>query len=201
MNATKQLGQLFRHYGTDKAVSGYHEVYGPLLGPVRDTATAVCEVGIGTLNPDAPWSMAGHVPPRYRPGGSLRAWRDFFPNATIWGVDVMPDTMFSEDRIITVLADSTNWVKLQSAFPSGLLFDLIVDDGDHSLGSQILTLTALWSRVKLGGLYVVEDRKQPEHWLHQFNACINQHQEQVVGSMIVYRKPVAKLKRRRGSSG
>ena len=36
-------------------------------------------------------------------------------------------------------------------------FDVIVDDGDHSWGSQQRTLLALWPRLRVGGLYFIED--------------------------------------------
>lgn len=36
----------------------------------------------------------------YRPGASLRVWRDFFPNAVIYGWDIDPSAMvYDEERI------------------------------------------------------------------------------------------------------
>lgn len=191
---TAELADLFNFYGTDKARGMCHEVYGPLLGGRREQVTAVLEVGIGTLDPQMAWSMVGHVPKHYRPGGSLRAWRDYFPHAQVWGIDVAPDTMIhDEPRIHTALVSSLDWVALRDVLPPEASFDLIVDDGDHSLGAQLLTLTNLWARVKPGGFYVVEDRKQPSRWLDQFNSAIDQKKpHQVFGSIIVYRKPEAR---------
>jgi hypothetical protein len=33
------------------------------------------------------------------PGASLRAWRDYFPNAEIYGADIDREILFEEERI------------------------------------------------------------------------------------------------------
>jgi hypothetical protein len=38
--------------------------------------------------------MVGYAGEGYKPGGTLRSWREFFPNATIYGIDVQPETQF-----------------------------------------------------------------------------------------------------------
>jgi hypothetical protein len=75
--------------------------------------------------------MLGYALPGYRPGGSLRAWRDYFPRAQVLGMDVQPDTQFTEDRIRTCLCDSTNAEQVSEFFRAHdhLAFDLIIDDG------------------------------------------------------------------------
>lgn len=151
------LKELFDKYGTDKARNGYHDVYESLLAPRREDITRVLEVGIGTLDPAAPSSMVGYAAEHYTPGGSLRAWADYFPNAVIWGLDTQPDTLLEESAfIMTCLADSTKKDQVDRVL-GDLIFDLIIDDGDHSVGSQVATLRNLWDRVATGGLYVIED--------------------------------------------
>ena len=39
----------------------------------------------------------------------------------------------------------------------GLKFDIIVDDGGHTMLQQQNTLAALWDRLQPGGLFIVED--------------------------------------------
>jgi hypothetical protein len=129
------LGSLFRKYGTDKDVNGYTPFYEALFETKRGEIKAVLEIGIGTMDPDAPYSMVGYAQPGYRPGGSLRAWRDWFPNAEIMGLVRQPDCLFSEDRITTALGDSTYRFDLP-----GYEFDIIIDDGNHSLDAQLKTL-------------------------------------------------------------
>ena len=147
------LQALFVKYGTDKAVNGYAPTYTKVLAAHRKTITRVLEIGIGTMIPGVHSSMADYARDGYRPGGSLRAWRDYFANATITGLDIQPDTQFTEERINTVLGDSTDPVVAQQ-FPDEH-FDLIIDDGDHA--RQFHTMTVMWPKLKVGGTYVIED--------------------------------------------
>lgn len=147
------LAKLFESYGTDKARNGYHKIYEPLLVSQRLSITRVLEIGIGTLNPAAHSSMVNYAAPHYKPGGSLRAWRDYFPNAEIVGLDVEPDTQFTEDRITTWLGDSTDPAVAQHI--ANVSFDLIIDDGDHA--RQFETMLAMWPKLKIGGIYAIED--------------------------------------------
>lgn len=151
------LQQLFNMYGTDKERHGYHLVYEPLLRDQRYAVQQVLEVGIGTLIPNVPSSMVGYAEPWYAPGGSLQAWRDYFANATVWGLDVQTDIPELGDRIKTRVADSTDAAAVNAVLPSHLTFDLIVDDGLHTFEAQVATLRNLWPRVNPGGFYVIED--------------------------------------------
>jgi hypothetical protein len=92
----------------------------------------------------------------YRPGNSLRAWKEFFPNAEIYGCDIDPSTMIlGEDRITTFVLDQTTF-KLEDLekFP---LFDIIIDDGLHRDDVNLRTFIILQNKLKSNGLYVVED--------------------------------------------
>lgn len=151
------LKTLFDLHLTDKGIHGYQTLYERLL-PDPNVVTSVLEVGIGTLDPDAVSTTVGSFPETYCPGASLRAWRDYFPNAVVWGLDPAPDCMFDdEDRIVTKLCDSTDDAQVFQAVPSSYDFDLIVDDGDHQRESQMMTLANLWPYVRPGGWYVIED--------------------------------------------
>lgn len=151
------LKELFYGHQTDKGIHGYHELYEG-LGLNRHDVSAVLEVGIGTLDPEAVSTTAGWFPDTYRPGASLRAWADHFPNAIVWGLDPAPDCMFHDhERILTRLCDSTSSEQIAKSIPASRRFDLIVDDGDHTFASQTATLANLWPYVKPGGWYVIED--------------------------------------------
>jgi hypothetical protein len=115
-------------------------LYGVLLEPFREQIRCVVEIGIGTVIPDAASTMFGIVNHNYRPGGSLRAWRDFLPNAAVHGLDIAADTQFAgEGRITTHVCDSTDTEQsaamLRSIAP--LVPDLIIDDGSHVEAAQI----------------------------------------------------------------
>jgi hypothetical protein len=99
--------------------------------------------------------MVGYAAPHYKPGGSLRAWRDYLPNALIMGLDTQPDTQFADEpNITTLLGDSTDNAAMDWHF-NNETFDLIIDDGDHE--RQFQTLIALWPKLRRGGIYVIED--------------------------------------------
>eukprot|EP00927_Polykrikos_kofoidii_P040709 TRINITY_DN34751_c0_g1_i2.p1 TRINITY_DN34751_c0_g1~~TRINITY_DN34751_c0_g1_i2.p1 ORF type:complete len:163 (-),score=16.10 TRINITY_DN34751_c0_g1_i2:66-554(-) len=93
----KSLAALMREYGTDKMLHNYGKVYDFILAPLRCQVRAVLEIGIGTLRPDVPSTMAPTAQAwdpslrPYSPGGSLRMWRDYFPLARVIGVDIDPE--------------------------------------------------------------------------------------------------------------
>jgi len=151
-----QLGDLFNKYGSDKDRNGYTPYYDAIFKHMRNTPVTMLEIGIGTMIPDVHSSMVGYSLPGYAPGGSLRAWRDYFVNGQIMGSDVQPDTQFTEDRITTVLANSTVLAEVDTAL-GDKVFDIILDDGSHYDEDQIATLKNLWHRVKAGGFYIIED--------------------------------------------
>lgn len=149
------LKELFDTYQTDKGIHGYQRLYEKLL-PNPDSVDAILEVGIGTLDPAAISTTAGWFPETYLPGASLRAWRDYCPNAVVYGLDPAPDCMIvGEERIETRMCDSTDRAQIDLCVDREL--DLIVDDGDHWHESQMTTLANLWPHLKVGGHYVIED--------------------------------------------
>ena len=77
-------------YGTDKCPKLNH-VYTPfyykLFNKKRKAIKKVFEMGIGG-------SRVMKYIPQYQTGASLRMWRDFFPNAHIYGADYDPELLF-----------------------------------------------------------------------------------------------------------
>lgn len=154
------LGQLFRYYGSDKDINGYTSVYHVLFNHMKEEPVNMLEIGIGTVIPFAHSSMVGYARPGYLPGGSLRAWRDYFKHGQIYGVDVQPDTQFTnEERITTHLCDSTQENAVQALMKSlgNMQFDIIIDDGSHIDTDQIKTLSHLYPYLKENGIYIIED--------------------------------------------
>ncbi len=153
------LSSLFASHGSDKDRNGYSSLYNALFLPLKDAPVTLLEVGIGTMIPGAPSSMKGYMSDDYRPGASLRAWKDFFPKGQIHGMDVAPDCMLSEQRIATHLCDSTcpaSVLAWTQEHPD-LTFDVIVDDGSHWDLHQLATLQHLFPLLKPGGYYIIED--------------------------------------------
>ena len=159
MTDATDLATMFAMHGSDKDTNGYTSLYHALFTPLKHSPIKLLEIGVGTMIPGAPSSMKGYMSDSYQPGASLRAWRDFFPNGEIHGMDIQPDCMLNEHRITTHLCNSTNaqnckaWI---DAHPT-LTFDIIIDDGSHWDLHQLDTLKNLFPLVKPGGFYVIED--------------------------------------------
>lgn len=144
------LTQLAHQYGTDKA-GHYTPLYNALLWYKRDYVRRVLEIGIGTVQ-----SMQ-HVP-NYQPGASLRMWRDYFPSATVYGVDKDVTAMvYDEQRIYSIHADQTLLVHMEPVIREFAPFDLIVDDGSHVPQHQTDTFKLLYRYLTQDGLYIIED--------------------------------------------
>lgn len=152
------LSELFNYYGSDKDKNGYTSLYHTLFNNLKNQKLEILEIGIGTLIPNVKSSMIGYSLPNYKPGGSLRAWRDYFTNSNITGFDVQTDTQFEEDRIKTFLCDSTD---SKSVFENMNIiqkqFDIIIDDGSHAYIDQINTLKNIYPYLKDSGIYIIED--------------------------------------------
>jgi 8-demethyl-8-alpha-L-rhamnosyltetracenomycin-C 2'-O-methyltransferase len=152
------LFELVEKYGTDKTLSNYTPTYSKLFEPIQDKVTSILEIGLGTLNPEIPSSFAGNIQhfDFYKPGGSLRVWRDYFPKAQVYGIDIAKDCMFSEERIKTFLFDSSE-KEYCDYYLDNLEFDIIIDDGNHDPKYQVKTLRNLFPKLKEGGIYIIED--------------------------------------------
>lgn len=160
-----RLSTLAKRFGSDKAGQddarfawkphNYDRIYELLFQRVRLRVTKVLEIGIGSNDTTLPSSMGVLG----SPGASLRMWAEFFPNAEVFGFDIDPKTLFSEDRIQTGLADQLKPASLKQSFEAfeDRSFDLVIDDGHHSLESQIFTLEAAARLLAPDGVYVVED--------------------------------------------
>ena len=154
-----KLEELIDKYGSDKNTSKYTETYVHFFEPIKNDVSSILEIGLGTIIPGAKSSMHDwktiHITD-YKPGASLRVWQDYFPNANVYGGDIQEDTQFTDNRIKTFLFNSQSGVECNQSLKE-LVFDIVIDDGDHDAISQIKTIFNLIGRVKSGGFYVIED--------------------------------------------
>ena len=161
------LDNCFKRYGTDKSSkhNGYTSVYSSLLGSLRETPISLCEIGIGTMT-DGPSNMNGYGDTEiYIPGASLRAWRDFFVNAElILGVDVARDCMFREGNIETMLASSLDRKQVSEGLAAmgNPRFDVVIDDGLHTVDANTRTFFNFEPYIKHSGVYIIEDLKKED---------------------------------------
>jgi hypothetical protein len=86
-------------------------------------------------------------------GGSLKIWRDYFPDAEIIGVDNDPRCENYIKNFPLFIGDQTDKKFMESLGE----FDVIVDDGGHKMSQQQDTFNIMFPNLKKGGLYVIED--------------------------------------------
>ena len=115
---------------------------------------SVLEIGLGTNNP----SIVSTMGRAGRPGASLRAFRDFFPSAQIFGADVDRGILFVEDRIDTCYVDQTDQASFAALSDlTGGDLDLIIDDGLHAPNANLAVLLYALDHLSVGGWVVIED--------------------------------------------
>lgn len=91
-------------------------------------------------------------------GGSLRMWRDYFPNAQIYGLDIDPGRMIEgEERIKTFLGDQSDVIILDKITSSIDALHIVIDDGSHVSPHQRTSFERLFPRMPGGALYFIED--------------------------------------------
>jgi predicted O-methyltransferase YrrM len=88
-------------------------------------------------------------------GASLYLWAKYFKNPKITGIDI-------EDRIV----DSWKLDCIEYIFKDGYqkdfvetlgTYDIIIDDGPHTLDSQLFSLKNYLPKVNKGGIFIIED--------------------------------------------
>lgn len=146
------LLELCERYGTDKGSSRhwrdapgrsphtYADVYSSLFIERRDEIRSLLEVGI------------------FR-GASLRMWRDYLPNAVIYGADIDSGLLFEEERITTTAMDQTDPVSIAQAIARlGISsVDVIIDDGLHEFDANRVLFESTFELLSERGTCVIED--------------------------------------------
>ena len=160
------LGQIFMNNQSDKSTThNYHVLYSYILNKLgMEKPLDVLEVGLGTNNPALVSSMGEHG----RPGASLYSFREYLPNASIYGADIDKDILFEDTRIKTAFVDQMKLDTFREMHATlGVdKYDLIIDDGLHSIGANFNTMTYALDHLKKDGWFVVEDigKSVFDHW-------------------------------------
>lgn len=152
---TEVMCPLFEKQNSDKSTwHNYTTFYDYLFKSMELNPTNVFELGLGTNNEDTP----SHMGRSGTPGASLRGFREYFPNANIYGADVDKRVLFSEDRIETFYCDQTNPSVIKKMWEQiPVDFDLLIEDGLHETFANKIFFTNSWHKIKPGGVYIIED--------------------------------------------
>jgi hypothetical protein len=118
----------------------YFPVYERYLGPYRDTAPRVLEIGVSH-------------------GGSLDMWERYLGSSAILvGVDIdEAAARLAGPRRTVLIGDQADPDFLASIVRDHGPFDIVIDDGGHTMEQQIASIQALFPALNDGGVYLVED--------------------------------------------
>ena len=146
-------------YNCDKYDLGYLKHYEKKFESIRNDVTKILEIGLNT-------------------GGSHLMWLEYFPNAMVYAIDnrilyeeYVPNkrtggrlTMVDgwddrdENRLIVFNGDQSNIEDLNNfRGECGSEFDIIIDDGGHTMRQQQTSFGFLYNDLKSNGIYVIED--------------------------------------------
>jgi len=131
---------------TDKnTVHAYLDLYQKLIQNKKNTTGNILEIGIGG-------------------GGSIQLWNDFFLNANIYSIDITPmncvfERLLSLKRVtLYTSVDAYDEKIFWSYFVSkNLNFDVILDDGAHTLESMIKFIQLYTQILTKDGILIIED--------------------------------------------
>lgn len=136
------LDEIALRSGADKG-SNYHnytEVYSQYFAPFKEKPIKFLEIGI------------------YK-GSSVKMWEEYLKNADLHFMDITLQAVeYHSKRSHYHLCNQESPVELRQFIKTvGGDFDIILDDGGHTMNQQITSFKILFPYVKSGGMYIIED--------------------------------------------
>jgi hypothetical protein len=167
------LEKIVNNSKTDKNTThSYLQLYQKLLISKKETAKNVLEVGIGDFGE--------------KNGGSIKLWRDFFTNATIYGLDILPidrvmDELLNDDRVILYTSSNAydNEFFTTHFLNKNIKCDFMLDDGPHTLESM-KQFIKLYSQIMTDdGILIIED-VQSLDWIYTLKNEVPENLKQFI---------------------
>jgi hypothetical protein len=95
-------------------------------------------------------------------------WREYFgKNAIFYGIDIDPRCKNFEEEGFKVFIGSQRDVNFLNSVISQIpQIDIILDDGGHTMRQQIVSFETLFTHLKNGGIYMVEDTHTSYYHTH-----------------------------------
>jgi cephalosporin hydroxylase len=152
---------------TDKNTNhSYLETYEHLFQNKKNTAQNILEIGV-------------------QEGGSIKLWYDYFKNATIYGLDIRKikdiwPELKNKPRIKLGCFDAydSNFVENQMK-PLNVKFDIMIDDGPHTLESMISFIEYYLPMLSDDGIFVIED-VQSFDWIETLTNVVPNEMKQFI---------------------
>ena len=168
----QKLKDLMDFYGSDKGGKNNHHNYTHFYSQIfynkKEKIKNFLEIGLGTNNVEVPSNMGKQG----KPLASLRAWRDYFINANIYGADIDKGILKNEERIKTFFVDQTKPETIIKMFKDigNAKFDVILEDGLHEFNANICFFENSINFLAKDGIYIIEDvyYKDQERFIKYF---------------------------------
>jgi hypothetical protein len=154
-----ELVRLFNAAGSDKGSEvfwsdGFPHLfaleYERLFSPFREERFGLLEIGL---------DAATHLTGQPVDAPSMRAWREFLPNATLYGYDYHDFSFFEQRDTHVFHGDQSSREDLarflETMGQPG--FRAVIDDASHASSHQQISLAGLFGNLEEGGLYIIED--------------------------------------------
>ena len=160
---SSKLEKIFKENSSDKNIHKYHHLYTFIFNQLNVEKLNILEIGLGTNDPTLVSSMGSGG----RPGASLYSFKEYLPKANIYGADIDKKILFNEERIKTCYVDQLDMNTFDNIKKNfgNIEYDLIIDDGLHSIGANLNTLLFALNNIKINGWIVIEDIHIPDNWL------------------------------------
>jgi len=151
-----ELCEIMSKNHSDKGELQLTVFYYSIFKSIREKQLKVFELGLGTSNINIP----SNTGPQGTPGASLYGWSEFFPNSNIFGADIDTDILFNTDKIKTFRCDQTNLDEIKKMWNKKELkglFDIIIEDGLHTVPAQVCFFENSIHKLAPEGYYIIED--------------------------------------------
>ena len=129
-----------RKFGTTVKFANFFDEYDFNLKDIRERSSLrILEIGVQN-------------------GGSLATWKEYFNNPIVTGIDIDPACkQFEANGVNIRIGSQDNKKFLLSVEKEFGPFDIVIDDGGHTMRQQIVTFETLYPLLNEEGVFVLED--------------------------------------------
>lgn len=146
------LQQIGEKHGTDKATTHFYmDNYERHLSVLRDNEFTLLEIGVGN-------------------GSSIKMWREGFPKAKVYGIDINADCAGYVDGVFIGSQNDHEFLdKVLAEIGTPLV---CIDDCSHEGWRTIDTFKYMFPKISQGGLLIIEDCSvfYNEHYSEKFES-------------------------------
>lgn len=125
----------------------YTFIYDELFREYKHNNINIFEMGVGVPNCMSSWA------------GSLKGWKEYFPNSIIHSADFDKDYLYCDDRITSYYVNQEDKQSIVDMWNliGDISYDIMVDDDSHTETSNYLFYVNSIHKLKKGGIYIIED--------------------------------------------